>query len=628
MDIQTPSFTFALALGSGVAAHLVARHLRIPSIVLLLATGLALGPDGLGWILPQSLGQGLGAFVSLAVAVILFEGGLGLDLGVLRTSAKSVRRLVTSGALITALGAALAAYYWMGWPADRALLYGTLVIVTGPTVIRPILRLVPVHSRLATVLEAEGLLIDPVGAIVAAVALEIVINRSLDSFASGAVGLFARLAFGLGAGAAIGWSIAMLLRYRRLVPEGLENLVVLGTALVGFAVCEAILPESGILAVVIAAAILGNLEPGRAREVGEFQEHLTIALVGMLFVFLAADVRISEVAALGRGGVATVVALAIVVRPLAVLWSTRGSELSIGERAFAAWVGPRGVVAAAIASVTAASLDAIGAPGGAELRALVFLTIAGTVVVLGGLAPVAASLLRVRMPARESVVILGADEIGLALGTLLKEGGATVIFADSNADHCRSAETRGFPVVFGDALAENPLSRMHLERARVAIGLTPNAELNHAFALDAHEEYGVAEVYIAASRGPGNASARLAERHSTRVLFDRPKDVDRWNVRLRHGLANPWRLRYAAPSADGEAVPSGSSPDAYLLLAVRRDGVWLPMHHEFGAKNGDEGIALVLATEAKGAEATLKAMGWEPVIGEEAGTTPAEPSST
>lgn len=615
MNLQGPDFTFALALGTGVTAHVVARHLRLPSIVLLLASGVALGPDGLGWIQPSALGDGLSAFVALAVAVILFEGGLGLELKRLRAAASPVRRLITSGALITVVGAGVAAHLLLGWPAERALLYGALVIVTGPTVVRPLLRLVPVRNRLATVLEAEGLLIDPIGAIVAAVALEIVVERTLGSFANGVLGLVLRLAFGAGAGLAIGGLMTLLLRVPRVVPAGLENLVVLGGALAGFAVCESILPESGILAVIVAAAALANLAPRPARSVGEFQEQLTLGLIGMLFVLLAADVRLSTVVALGWPGVATVAALAFVVRPIGVFWSTRGSDLSPRERIFAAWLGPRGVVAAAIASVTAASLDAVGFDGGAELRALVFLTIALSVVVLGGLAPVAAWLLDVRAPGRDSIVILGAEELALALGGVLHEAGLPVTFTDKNPACCHAAEQQGFPVVFGDALSATTLARLRLERARIAIGLTTNTELNHLFTLEAQEEFDVPDVYVAASRHAVEESARLARRHAAFVLFDRPKDVERWNVRIRHQTARAVRLQ-ALPRARGEAetpaapgATSTGAADAFVILAVRR-GDWRPMQADWSPRAGDEARALIHRDEADLASLQLQALGW------------------
>lgn len=610
--------TFTLALLAGVTANVLARHLRLPSIVLLLLSGALLGPDGLGWIRPASFGVGLPTFVSLAVAVILFEGGLGLDLKRLRSAAAPVRRLVTLGSLVTMTGGGLAAFLLMGWPADRALLYGALVIVTGPTVVRPILRLVPVRNRLATVLEAEGLLIDPVGAIVAAIVLEIVLERTMGSVASGAIGLLARLSFGAGAGVAIGAMLALLLRLPRLVPVGLENLAVLGGSLAGFAVCESVLPESGILAVIVAAAVVGHHARDRAQMVGEFQEHLTIGLIGMLFVLLAADVRIETVIALGWPGVATVAALAFVVRPIGVLWSTQGSDLTIRERLFASWLGPRGVVAAAIASVTATALDSMGIEGGAELRALVFLTIALTVIVLGGLAPVAAWALGVRAPGREVTVVLGGEELALALGEALRESGDSVVFVDRNPANCRAAEERGFPVVFGDVLGPTTLARLRLELARSAIGLTTNSALNQLFVLEAQQEFDVPSGYVAVDRSGGSESVRLARRQSALVLFDRPKDVERWNVRIRHQAVTRVRLRalrrdsVAAGPPVAEAVASSGSQDPFVILAVHRDG-WRPMDGDWVVRPGDEAIALVHRDEVEESTSQLRALGWEVV---------------
>jgi len=618
MNTANADLTFALALLTGVAAQILARHLRLPSIVLLLFSGALLGPDGLGVIRPESLGDGLPTFVSLAVAVILFEGGLGLDLQRLRAAAAPVRRLVTWGALVTMIGAGVAAARLMGWPGDRALLYGALVIVTGPTVVRPILRLVPVRNRLATVLEAEGLLIDPVGAIVAAIALEIVLERTMDSVASGAIGLVARLSFGAGAGVGIGGLLALLLRVPRLVPVGLENLVVLGGSLAGFAVCESVLPESGILAVIVAAAVVGHAARERAQVVGEFQEHLTLGLIGMLFVLLAADVRLETVLALGWPGVATVATLAFVVRPIGVLWCTRGSDLTIRERLFVAWLGPRGVVAAAIASVIATALDSVGVEGGAELRALVFLTIALTVIVLGGLAPLAAWALGVRAPGREVTVVLGAEELALALGEALRESGASIVFVDRNPASCRAAEERGFSVVYGDVLGPTTLARLRLERARAAIGLTTNPALNQLFVLEAMQEFDVPEGYVAIDPNVGSEAALLARRQSVSVLFDRPKDVERWNVRIRHQAVVRVRLRARdrdakVPSVlEAGSLASAGSPDPFLILVVHRDA-WRPMETDRALRSGDEAIALLHCDEAELATARLRELGWEVV---------------
>ncbi|MCP3985302.1 MAG: hypothetical protein GY723_13005 [bacterium] len=615
----SPTFTFALALGIGVACQLVARHLRLPSIVLLLATGVLVGPDGWGWIDPQTLGQeGLFGLVSLAVAIILFEGGLNLDLSALRRAAEPVRRLVTSGAAITTIGGAIAAHYFMGWGDLRlALLFGTLVIVTGPTVIRPLLRNVPLRPRLATVLEAEGLLIDPVGAIVAGVALQlIVLDPDLEPLTSGAVGLAARTAFGALAGLGFGLALVGLLRIPRAVPSGLENLVALGGALVAFEVCEALLTESGILAVTVAGVVVGNMERQVARELGEFQEHLTVGLIGLLFVLLAADVRIADVLGLGIPGLLTVGTLALVVRPLNVWICTLGSDLSWREKAFLGWVGPRGVVAAAIASLAAGFLEEEGFADADAIRALVFLTIAVTVILQGGTAPLVARLLRVRAPGRENLVVLGAEELAFAFVEALGVSKENVLFADSNPLHCRAAETRGYRVVWGNALQERTIGRMRLERAWAVVGVTPNNEVNHHFAGEAMAGYGVPASYAAIGRGSSEVATRIVQKQKGRVLFDGPKDVERWNVRFRHDDAQVVELEYMAPSDETapEAAARDKNPDPYLILAMKRAGQVEPMFEERPVEEGDIALVALYAPDRAQALEQLAARGFWPAI--------------
>jgi len=624
MSHSSLSFSFAIALAAGVLAQLLARPLRLPSIVLLLAFGVVLGPDLLGWVDPGSLGTGLFPLVTLAVAVILFEGGLNLDLRRLRRSASPIRLLVTAGALVTALGGGLAAHLFMGWPWELSFLFGTLVIVTGPTVIRPLLRNVPLRPRLATVLEAEGLLIDPVGAIVAAVTLQLVVAPSLDSAAASALGLLTRIGFGAGAGLFSGLCLVAVLRWRRAVPEGLLDLVALGGALLTFALCEAVLTESGILAVTVAGVVVGNLEPRLAEDLGEFQENLTVGLIGLLFVLLAADVRVADVMGLGSAGLLTVGALALVVRPLGVWLCTLGSDFGWREKAFLSWVAPRGVVAAAIASLAAAFLDETGASSGHEIRALVFLTIGVTVVVQGGSAPLVARLLRVRAPGRDGVVILGAEELGFALGEVLRETSPRVVFADANPSHCRAAEERGFSVVYGDAFDPPTLARMRLERAFAAVGLTPNNEVNHHFAGLARDSYGVRHTYVALSRSGSEVSTRIVQKQESFVLFDRPKDLARWNVRFRHGDARVVRLRFeggrqgsASEAADERDMEA--TVDPYILLAfragrvaraVRRSAGWRPLHEGYQPDPGDEVAVALHVCEEAAALATLRAAGW------------------
>jgi NhaP-type Na+/H+ or K+/H+ antiporter len=598
----------ALALGVGVVAQALGAWLRVPSIVLLFGAGLLLGPDGAGWIEPDALGDGLFSLVSIAVAVILFEGALGLDLKRLRREGRTIRALVTTGALVTWAGAACTAQLVLGWSWELAILFGAMVIVTGPTVIGPLLRSLRVKPSVATVLEAEGVLIDPVGAIVAALTLEAVLAPDAGSLAATAAGLLPRLVLGAAAGAAGGALMAFLLRRRRLLPESLESLFVLAGALVTYTVCNALLSESGILAVVAAGVTLANLPVQLPEGLREFKGTLTEGLIGLLFVLLAADVGIGEMAALGAPGLAAVAALMFVVRPLGVLLSAWGSNLSWRERAFVAWLGPRGIVAAAVASLGAAGLTASGKAGGEELRALVFLTIAVTVVVLGGLGGMVARLLGVRAPARSGVLVLGADRVGLALAAELRRGGRPVTLLDANPDHCREAEEQGWPVVFGNALEERTLARARPEQAASVIGLTSNETVNHLFAREARERFDVPRAYAALERRSARLPAELLERHGIRVLFDGPRDVERWNVRFRHNLAERVRLRFAAPAAS--EPPAAGASDPWLILTHERAGQVEPMHQGVEPKAGDEATAALLTEQRETALATLAARGW------------------
>ncbi|HEY8494329.1 MAG TPA: cation:proton antiporter [Myxococcota bacterium] len=606
---SSPVFVFALALAAGAAGHVLARQLALPAIVPLLALGVALGPDGLRWVEPRVLGDGLFALVELGVGVVLFEGGLGLELRRLRREGRAIRRLVTLGSAITAVGGTLAARAFLDWSWSLAALFGTLVIVTGPTVIGPLLRSVAVRPRLATVLEAEGVLIDPIGAIVASVALQIGLGTHDDP--TGGIGaLAARLAFGLLAGLAGGAAIALLLRSSRVVPEGLENLVALGGALLLMAGCDALLSQSGVLAVTVAGVVVGNLGARAGAALRGFQGVLTLGLIGLLFVLLAADVRLASVTALGVPGLLVVAALALLVRPIGVALCTLGTELEPRERAFLAWIGPRGIVAAGVASLFAAALENAEIEGGPPLRALVFLVVALTVLVQGASARLVASALGVRLPGRSAIAVLGANELALALCTALREAGRRVVVIDANPQHCRAAQEQGFPVVFGNALEPRTLARARLEQAALALGVTPNDEVNSLFAREAREEFGVPSTRVAL--GPDTqVSTAVLQRQGMRVLFDRAKDVERWSVRLRHGAARRERWRFAGGAQPAPAQTPGE--DGWLVLTLTRGGVTEPMHADLVPREGDEAEVLVHEPEAEAAAQALRERGWEPV---------------
>jgi NhaP-type Na+/H+ or K+/H+ antiporter len=602
---DSPGFVFGLALGVGVLAVVLARWLRVPSIVPLLAIGVALGPDGLGWLDPSALGVGLSEIVELAVAVILFEGGLNLEASRLRSEARALQLLISLGGLITFAAAAVIAHYTLDWSWTLSILFGSLVLVTGPTVIRPIVRNTALRPRLARLLEAEGVLIDAVGAVVAAVTLQMLVGRELDPIETGVRGLFVRIAIGAVFGLAGGWVLGRVLRARRIIPEGLENIVTLGLVLFLFQAAEAVQSESGILCVVVAGVVVGNVEKRVSQTLREFEEELTVALIAVVFVLLAADVRLADVAALGWPGAITVAALIFVVRPIGAFACTVGSDLDLRERTFLALIAPRGIVAAAVASLFASFMAQAGVPGGTELRAMVFLTIVGTVVFSGGAAPLLATLLGVRAPPRDGVAILGSEELALELGGLLRDAGAKVSFIDSNPQHCRRAQELGFAVVSGNALEERTLAFAGLQRARAVVALTANGEVNGLFAREAVKDFSVPEAYVALT--DRRVPEAMLERRGIRSAFDGPKDLERWNVLLRHERA---RIACFVYQSRKDPAPPDASDDRWVFLVRRRGAEWWIEHRGLEARDDDEAwVAIALEAEQEALE-SLALRGW------------------
>jgi hypothetical protein len=280
-------------------------------------------------------------------------------------------------------------------------------------------------------------------------------------------------------------------------------------------------------------------------------------------------------------------------------------------------------VAAAVASIFASHLTVFGMEGASALRALVFLTIAVTVVLQGGTAPLVARLLGVRAPPRDGVAILGAEELGFAFGETLRDARSDrrVVFIDTNPAHCRAAEERGFSVVMGNALEARTLARARLEQVHAAVGLTANDQVNSLFAREARDEFGVPETYVAVTRTRSRVTDELLEKQGSRVLFDRPKDVERWHVRLRHGSVEVRPFRFAPPppqppSSPQPAKPAGrdaaASADPYVLLAVRRGDEWMAMHTRFEPRADDVAAVAVHQPDAAAALETLASLGWHP----------------
>ncbi len=607
----SPELTVALALLAGVISQTVAHHIKVPGIVLLLAAGVLLGPDVGGIIDPSTLGHALTSLVGFAVAIILFEGGLNLNLGRVRRAGPATRHLLTIGALVTAVGGALAARVFLNWPWSTSVLFGTLVIVTGPTVVTPLLRRLKVERQVSTLLEVEGVLIDAIGAITAVVALDFVLAGGDSRWLDGSMEVLLRLGAGSVAGLVGGLLIAGLLRKHYLIPDGLENILTLSLVVALFFVCDSILPESGLAAVTIAGVVVANVETRLHEELREFKEQMTQMLIGLLFVLLAADVRLADVFALGWPGLFTVLALIFIVRPLNVAVSTVGTGLSLKQAAFMAWIAPRGIVAAAVASHFANELTKMGIPGGQDLRALVFMTIAITVVVSGLTGGFVADRLGLSVREGQGWIVLGAHELARVLAHELEAGGEDVVVIDSNHEHCRIAEAEGLTAINGNGLDGRVLHQAGVETRAGVVGLAPNEEVNLRFAENAkHETHSLSSI-VALSTIEENVSQDMVRDVGASVLFGRDRDLDAWAVQIRHEFAviEEYEMEEGT-QADENARTPGKEPEALLPLVLEREGKVVPVDASIRYQVGDRVTFIVNQRLRDEAKEWLSWWGW------------------
>lgn len=476
------------AVGVGISAQVVAEYLKVPSIVFLLLFGILLGHDGLKLLNPHQLGVGLEVLVALSVAIILFEGGLNLQLRELNKVSGSLRNLVTIGTLITLIGGGMAAHWLTEFPWPIAFLYASLVVVTGPTVVGPLLKQVRVDKKVATLLEGEGVLIDPVGAILAVVVLNTILNTNADAIQIMS-GLFLRLGIGAAIGAGGGWLISLLLRLINAISEELKNLVVLAGVWSLFGLAQSIFSESGLMATVVAGIVLRAASLPEERMLRRFKGQLTVLCVSVLFVLLAADLSIASIFALGWGSILTVGVLMLLVRPVSIALCTLKSDLNWRQKLFLAWIAPRGIVSASVASLFAILLTEKGINGGDSIKAMVFLTIVMTVFIQGLTAGLVARWLKITSSEATGAVIIGCNSLNRLIARLFKEQGESVVLIDTDAEACQKAQEENLSVFMSSGFDPKTLEEAGITQMGTLLALTSNAELNLILAQRAVEEF-------------------------------------------------------------------------------------------------------------------------------------------
>ena len=516
----------------GIAAQWVAWRLRLPAILLLLACGVLLGqfvdPDELLSAVTGGARENgprlLFPVVSLAVALILFEGGLTLSFHELKLGGQVVLRLVTLGAAVAWLLTALAAWYAFAVDPSIAVLVGAILVVTGPTVVGPLLRHIRPLRRVGSIAKWEGIVIDPIGALLAVLVFEHVLAAERVPTVAGVVFVIFRcvlvaIVFGFVASRLL---IEAVRRY--WLPDYLQGVTFLAVALGAFAASNALQAESGLATVTLLGVMLANQRKISIRHVVEFNEHLGVLLISCLFVVLGSRLDIEEMLRLGWGGLLFLALLIFVVRPASVFAATIGTNLELRERVFLAFLAPRGIVAAAVASVFSLKVATIASEGplAAQAELLVpttFLVIVGTVSVYGLFAAPLARALGLADPNPQGLLIAGASPWIRELAKTVKDEGFAVLLLDTNDSHVHDARMSGLPSECMNVLAESVQYDLDMSGIGRLLALTPNDEVNAMAARELAHLFGRANVYQLASDNDGGGRRALAQHLRGRNLF-------------------------------------------------------------------------------------------------------------
>lgn len=476
---QHALWALCLAVGAGCLLTVLSRRLHLPTIVLLLLGGFALGAEGLNVLHPNELGEFLPMIVSLAVGLILFEGGLTLEIKDFSHTSTVIKRLLTIGVLITWLGSALTAFLVFDISPSFALLMGSLIIVTGPTVIVPLLRRIRVDQKIGSILHWEAVLIDSIGVFIAILCFEWVVEGG------GTVALpnfLIRIVSGIGIGSLGGYLIYWFMKHD-WVPDNIVNAFALASAMLLFGATELIKPEAGLLSVTIAGLIVGLNKPRQLREVKAFKAEIVDLLIGLLFLLLVARLELQQfINFFKAGGGWVLFSVILLIRPISIALSSWGTSLNLREKALLSWVAPRGVVAASMASLFALSLQSKGdADGAALMESFVYSIICATVLIQGLSAGVVAKILRVQRPAPNDWVIIGAHHFGRELARqLIRKDEQDVILLDTNARNISLARKEGLPAMNCNGMEAEKLyeEEQSLFGTGYVLALTDNVELN------------------------------------------------------------------------------------------------------------------------------------------------------
>ncbi|MBT8236107.1 MAG: cation:proton antiporter [Bacteroidia bacterium] len=477
----------------GICAQWLAWRLKLPAILPLILIGLLVGPiatlyteDGSKLIEPiwngkSGLfpGDGLYYFVSLAISIILFEGGLTLKRSEIRSVGPVITKLITLGTLVTFIGGGLAAKAIFGLSWQLSFLFSALIIVTGPTVITPILRNIPLKKDISAVLKWEGILIDPIGALVAVLVFNFISVGGGQAYTTTALMEFGKiLLFGFTFGFTFAHGLAYVIK-RNLIPHYLLNVVILSVVLLVFVVSDIFAHESGLLAVVVMGMVMGNMNLPNIKELLYFKESLSVLLISILFILLAANINVEDMLLMYTWKTALLfLAVVFLIRPIGVFLSARQSGLKVNEKLFISWVGPRGIVAAGIASLFGSKLLSQGEPGAEYITPLVFMIVLGTVLLNATTARLFAKLAKVYLTNSDGILIIGASKSAQLIGDYLRKNDRHVVLIDNNERNIENAKELGVEAMVANIFSDTLTDNIELNDVGFLFAMTGNDEIN------------------------------------------------------------------------------------------------------------------------------------------------------
>lgn len=521
----------------GVGAQWLAWRTKLPAILLLLVAGIVAGPIT-GILTPdQLMGNALPPFISLSVGIILFEGGLSLKFSELKNIGGAVVKLVSIGVLTTWIIVSASAYYLFQLGLELSILIGAILVVTGPTVIIPLLRQVRPVSRVSSMLKWEGIVIDPIGALLAVLVFEVIFTSGFSEATSLAFTSIVKTVFFGTLVGLLGAGLIYMLLKRYMLPDFLQNPVNLMIVLCVFVISNTLQHESGLWATTVMGIALANQKSARIHHIVEFKENLRVLLLSALFILLAARVELTDlIANLNWNILVFLLILIFIARPLSVYLSTIGSQISNKEKLFLSWMAPRGVVAASISSLFAIQLVENGYSAAGELVPIVFITIIATVTIYGLTASTVARWLDVAKPSPNGLIIIGAHPWARKLAKMLNEEDFKVMVVDTNWSNINKVKKLGVDTYHGNILAEYALDEIDLDGIGKVLALTPNDEVNSLAVLRFADIFGSSEVFQLASGSQIKRTDReVPDSLSGRILFNEQLNYEAFTKLLSEG---------------------------------------------------------------------------------------------